>query len=563
MRPTGTTRTLLNASVIAFALALISLPQKAHAQATAGVGSDATPLPAKSTRINISGLWTNYDSRFAPDASGDLKKSGLFAGFSRDNFGAADLPVLTGAQTNIRSLSGLGNAFALSLGKLEAQGEVNKSIVPLQIDYGVTNRLSLSLMVPYVETRSANSFVLNRGGLGANVGQNPSRSISSALATNTTVATQIESSRTLLSAEMARCADTSATGGGCTAIRANPAAAQALLAQAATFRTQLSQLYGTSAQRGAVVVPVIQSAAQTAIEAKLAALRESFVGFSASSLDGTTKPVGASVVYATGALQGIVKDTAFGLDYDTLAIGGRAGMGDVELSANLLLLNTLGNSQFDRLNLSRKGVRTLVSGGWRFGTATGGRSGNPFDLPTGDGANAVLLRSTTDFIWSRRLWISGTVRYAKPLADNVVTRFRAISDSTLFRPSLSLPAERKLGAHTEIEIAPRFGIGRSFGLSAAYRLTRQDASTLQTTFTDIDAAALYGPDLISTTATTVQSVFFGASYSTLNAFVRGKSRWPLEVVYSHGLVVGASGDVVPATVSDRIELRIYTRFPRR
>lgn len=553
----------MRASLVACSVALTLMSTSALAQATAGVGSDATPLPAKSARINISGLWTNYDSRFAPDANGDQKKSGLFSGFSRDNLGVADLPVLTGAQNNIRTLSGLGDAFALSLGKLEAQGDVNKSIVPLQIDYGVTNRLSLSLMVPYVETRSASSFVLNRGGLGANVGQNPSRTISSALATNTTVTTQIESSRALLTAEVARCADTSATGGGCTAIRANPSAAQSLLAQAAAFRLQLSQLYGTSAQRGAVVVPVVKSAAQTAIEAKLAALRESFVAFGSNGLDGTTKPVGASTVYATGALQGIAKDSAFGLDYDTLAIGGRAGMGDVELSANFLLLNTLGNSQFDRLNLSRKGVRTLVSGGWRFGTATGGRSGNPFDLPTGDGANALLLRSTTDFIWSRRLWVSGTVRYAKPLADNVVTRFRSISDSTLFRPSLTLPAERKLGAHTEIEIAPRFGIGRSFGLSAAYRLARQDASTLQTTFADVSDAESFGPDLISTTAATVQSVFFGASYSTLNAFVRGKSRWPLEIVYSHGLVIGASGDVVPATISDRIELRIYTRFPRR
>ena len=67
----------------------------------------------------------------------------------------------------------------------------------------------------------------------------------------------------------------------------------------------------------------------------------------------------------------------------------------------------------------------------------------------------------------------------------------------------------------------------------------------------------------STPATTVQALFFGASYSTMNAFVRGKSRWPLEVIYSHGLVVGASGGVIPATVTDRIELRIYTRFPRR
>lgn len=548
---------------------LLASPFALGAQATAGIGDDATPLPVHGARIRIVGLWTNYDSRFAPNAKGDIEKSRLFSEFSRDNLGAADFTRLSGAQDNIRNLSGLGNAFALSFGQLDAKGDVSKSIVPLQIDVGVTNRLSLSLMVPYVETRSASSFTLNRSGTGANVGQNPSRANASARNANTTVATQIDASRAKLSAEIARCADVLETGGGCAAIRANPAAAQSLLTQSAAFRTQLSLLYGTNSTTGAVVVPIAQSAAQTAIENKLAAMRDQFLNFGSSSLDATSKPVGATFIYATGALQAMAQDSAFGLAYDTLAIGGRAGMGDVELSATFLLVNSLGNSQFDRLNLSRKGVRTAVSGGWRFGTATGGRSGNPFDLPTGDGANALLLRSTTDLIWNRRFWVSGTVRYAKPLADNVVTRFRPISDSTLFRPSLVLPAERKLGAHTEIEIAPRFGIGRSFGLSAAYTLARQDASTLSATFPDADVAttafsvADFGSSLVSTTATTVQSVFFGASYSTLNAFVRGKSRWPLEVLYSHGLVLNASGGVAPATVSDRIELRIYTRFPRR
>lgn len=539
------------------------LPAASHAQATAGIGQDAVPLPAKGARISIIGLWENYDSRFAPTLDGGNEKSRLFSGYSRDNLGAADFTRLTGAQSDIRGLSGL-DAFSLSLGQLEAKGDVTKSIVPFQIDYGVTNRLSLSLLVPYVETRSASSFALNRGGAGANVGKNPAIASDGSRSTNTTVASQIASSREALQAEITRCADAEATGGGCTAIRANPAGAQSLLTQSASFREQMSQLYGTDDVTGAQVVPLTNSAAHAAIIARLVAIRAGFQGFASNRLDSLTRPVGATFIYATGALQDIAKDSAFGVGYDTLAIGGRAGMGDVELSASFLLLNSLGASQFDRLTLSRKGIRTMVSGGWRFGTATGGRTGNPFDLPTGDGANALLLRSTTDLIWSRRFWVSGTVRYAKPLADNVTTRFAPISDSTLFRPSSISNAERALGAHTELEIAPRFGIGRSFGLSAAYRLSRQEESSI-TPIGDPLEVPVDGVDIqaYTTPATTVQSIFVGASYSTMNAFVRGKSKWPLEVIYSHGMVVGASGGIIPATVTDRIELRIYTRFPRR
>ena len=543
------------------------LPAAAFAQATTGVGEDAVPVPARGSRIRIGGVWSNYDSRFAPTVDGSSKRGGLFAGFARDNLGVADFPKLAPAETNIRALSGLGTGFQLSLGKLEARGDVSKSTTPFQIDYGITNRLSVSVLVPYTETTSNNRFTLNRGGAGATVGQNPARltATNSSRTANDAVATQIAASRALLAAEIVRCANAAESGGGCTAIRANPTAAQALLSQAASFRTQISALYGTNTIAGSPVVPIATSLAQRAIETQLLALRSSFSNFSSNGLDSTSKPIGATVIYGTGGLSAIVRDSAFGLAYDTLMNGGRAGIGDVEVSATLLLLNTLGSSQLNRLNVSKKALRTSVTGGWRFGTATGGRSGNPFDLPTGDGANALLVRSTTDFIWNRRFWISGTVRYVKPLTDNVVTRFPATSDSSLFRPSTVSAGARTLGALTEFEIAPRLGIGRSFGLSAAYAIGHQSSSTIAPILDPVvdPLPNANVPASYSTLATTAQTLQFGASYSTLSGFVRGKSRWPLEIIYSHGLTLAGSGGVVPANIFDRIELRIYTRFSRR
>lgn len=553
-------------AVAAVCLALLtSQAGLAAAQTSAGVGEDATPVPAKSARIRIGGLWTSYDSRFAPTTNGGNRKGGLFDGYSRDNLGVADMPILAPAEANIQSLSGLGSAFSLSLGALEATGDASRSVVPFQMDYGITNRLFVTVVVPYVETTSNSRFVLNRGGTGATVGANPARTTPAARTANTTVVTQLNQSRTSLTNEIARCAIATETGGGCAAIRANPAAAQALIDQSATFSSRVAELYGTAAAPGAPVVPISQSTVQKAIEDRLAAFRTQFIAFSSNSLDATTRPVGATRIYGSTGLQEIAQDSAFGLAHDSLALGGRAGMGDVDVSATFLWLNTGSASQYNRLNTTRRAIRSSVTAGWRFGTATGGRSGSPFDLPTGDGANALLAKSTTDFVWNQRFWLSGTVRYVKPLSDNVVTRFPAVADTSLLKPFGEVDATRTLGARTEIEIAPRFGIGPSFALSAAYTMSRLAESTLEATAEGqrqlVDAGVLtlgYG-----TPALTVQAVQFGAAYSTLSAFTRGKSRWPLEVVYSHGLTLSGSGGVVPAASFDRIELRIYTRFPRR
>jgi hypothetical protein len=55
----------------------------------------------------------------------------------------------------------------------------------------------------------------------------------------------------------------------------------------------------------------------------------------------------------------------------------------------------------------------------------------------------------------------------------------------------------------------------------------------------------------------------GLSFSTLSSYVRGRSRFPAEVIYTHTVPLAASGGEVPAVASDRLELRVYTGFPRR
>jgi len=61
---------------------------------------------------------------------------------------------------------------------------------------------------------------------------------------------------------------------------------------------------------------------------------------------------------------------------------------------------------------------------------------------------------------------------------------------------------------------------------------------------------------------TFQAYMYGATFSTLASYVRGRARWPVEVLYVHTAPITGSGDAL-AMSTDRLELRLYFGFPRR
>ena len=55
----------------------------------------------------------------------------------------------------------------------------------MSVDVGITPRLSIGVVVPYVESRDNALLVLNRDGTGATVGQNPAFAAASGAAART------------------------------------------------------------------------------------------------------------------------------------------------------------------------------------------------------------------------------------------------------------------------------------------------------------------------------------------------------------------------------------------
>lgn len=561
--PSGLTRWTLRTACTALValVALASATGTADAQAVTGAGDDAIPVSKGTVRIRIAGQWNDWDAVYADSAGGSGKRP-LRSLVAQRALGALSLPRLQPAEAAIRELTGQSN-FSLSLGTLEASGDVRQSTAPISVDVGITRRLSIGVLIPYVESRDNTLLVLNREGTGANVGANPAfgrTGGAAARASNGALLREIAAARVALQAEITRCQV--ATASNCDAIRSNPAAAQQLLSIASATQTAVATLYGDSLRAGSPLVPLASTTLGSSINGSITALRSLFEGYGVRSIGETSRPVGATTAYGPGSLDSLAADSALGLGYSRLGNTRRAGIGDIDLTGSFLLYDTFGGSQARRLNNRGRALRSLLTVGWRFGTAGADDATNAFDVPIGDGANALLLRSTTDLVLSRRFWLSASLRVVKPFADDRVVAIPLRTDSTFLSAFTLGRARQSLGQRTELEVAPRLAFGDFFGVSAAYMIRRVGESTLDATGTPSPSSV---PMLLESTApaSTFQAASIGVSFSTLASYVRGRSRLPVEVMYTHTLPVTGSGGIVPAVSVDRLELRIYTAFPRR
>jgi hypothetical protein len=549
--------------VFAFSGALLAgvaaRPGAAQAQTVAGLGDDAIPLPRGAKRFLISGLWNDWDAVFAPSANGGPNRRPLLAALATSQAGVTIFPQLANAEAGVRTLTGQ-STFALSLGALDAAGEVRQSIAPLGLSLGLTRRLSLRLLVPYVESRDVTQLLLNRAGSTANVGMNPAFVAGTGVAarsTNGAVLSQLDLARTKLAAEIIRCA--APTASGCDAIHGNTAGAQALLLRAATTRMAIASVYGNATNGGAPVVPIENGSAQAAVRTTIATLRADFAGFGVTGIAQGAAPAGATTVYGPGGMTRIVSDTAWKLGYDRLGNTRRAGIGDIDLTASYLLYDSFQADQVRRLLTPSRGVRSMLTAGWRFGTAGSDRTEDPFDVPIGDGANALLVRSTTDLVLTRSVWMSATVRAVKPMSDEIAIALPFRNEANVFDTFTTANAVRSLGTRLELEVAPRLSFGQFFGVSAAY-LVRHWGADRYAAVDPTNAALLTDSGVASRT---MHATAFGASFSTLASYVRGRSRFPAEVIYTHTIPMSGSGAAIPSYTSDRLELRVYTGFPRR
>jgi hypothetical protein len=251
-------------------LILLLGARRSSAQSPTTLLPDATVLPARTVRVRASAAWTRFD-----ELLGDGSKRNIASTLATDSLGARQLPFFASSETEIRTASGLSN-FRLTAGELVAAANSRVLTFPVILEYGLTKRLTLGVVVPLVETRTTLGAQLNPTLGKANVGPNPAFSSSNGAAVRTQNAELVNSLRAAADTLAARVTTCQATPSNpvCAAINGQQSAVQALLQNTASFAGVIERLYGTNETNpGLPYIPIAKDASQEVINARIAALQ--------------------------------------------------------------------------------------------------------------------------------------------------------------------------------------------------------------------------------------------------------------------------------------------------
>ncbi|MFI5244243.1 MAG: hypothetical protein ACHQQR_03390 [Gemmatimonadales bacterium] len=554
--------------LIAALLGVLLFPAPALAQSVLGAGEDALVLPRGTVRFRLLSEWTQWFERYGRGTPGrkDGSVEPLGLDFNLDSIGASQFENIGPVQANIRTLAGMPN-FNASLGK-SALGLSDQIVsTPLAIEFGLTNRVSLTVTVPLVTATAHADWRVNPTGLEPTIGFNPTLGATSALAAiaaiaaNAALLAQFDSAASQLNQRLAFCGSNPAAT-GCGSVNANRAGALALIGNANTFATGLGQLYGgRNGSTGAFFVPISGSAAEAAIEAKVAAYRALYSAFGATAIVGTG-PVAAQTM-AIGDMQQLLTDSTFGVRARPLATSVTHGIGDIDFALKVNLFDSFHGDTKRRFAPKGFNWRQSVGGVFRLGTGRLDAPDNFIDLGTGDHQNDVEIRSWTDLLYGSHFWMSLVARYNVQMADERVMRITDSPHQPIAAAYRQETVKRDLGDEFNLEVTPRWALNDYVGLAGQYSYRRKfsDAYTGRFTVTNLvgEQIAIDAATLDLNTEAREHRLGLGVTYSTVAAFEQKKTRVPVEITYFHTQTTLGSGGSVPKMTLDRVEVRWYWR----
>jgi len=545
--------------------AVAGQPATAQGQRVLGPTDDATVLPRGVLRIGIVPTWGRANERFA-DGLGVTKKGTperLGADYDLDSLTPANFEPLRAIGPSLAILTGKASNAA-SLGRLRVDFDASSVTTPISLEYGITRRVMLGVLVPYVKTRNEVSLIPNPARNEGTLGLNPAIALAGARAQNLSVFTQLSEATTQLQAALTSCQGSSAPE--CAAINADRARAQQLAATGQAVATAVERTYGTMSGVGARFVPVQGSSLHNDVMARLATLSTdfaSFLGAPSSRADWVVaRPVGAPLM-GLADLTAITSDAAYGIGAAPVETVERSHIGDVEVGGKILLYDGLGARPPQRVEPRGVKLRLAVGGAYRFGTGQLQSADHFADIGTGDAQDDLEGRLFADVLVGRRFWTSVVARYGVQQAD---AQFLRITDapSVPFAPGYRRQlVSRDLGDYVAAEISPRYTLTDALMVSASYAFFRkaEDSYTGSFAATDLagQAVTLDASVLNAGTARMEQRIVAGFTYSTMHAYYRGRSALPLEVSYMVGQSLRGDGRTTKQFTS-AIGFRLYSRL---
>jgi hypothetical protein len=168
--------------------------------------------------------------------------------------------------------------------------------------------------------------------------------------------------------------------------------------------------------------------------------------------------------------------------------------------------------------------------------------------------SGVTVHTAMDF-WHGRFGGTIVAQYDKSFA-------RTIQASVVGNPEAFYPfptfafVPRTLGDVVTLDLTPRYLLSPWFSIDGVYGYERTGASTYSLPADDPANPALFTPN---PNAQVAQRIGFGFRYSTVDAYLRGATKTPVEVSYTHLETI--SGDLGTNKIfRDQIQLRIYVNL---
>lgn len=503
---------------------------------------DARVLPKGTIMLRGLTAWTRFGSTYG-GLDSTHEANSLDNAFQTDTLGVRQLPQLAPSEAALRTLTGNAN-LKLSVGSIISVADSRVVTVPIALEYGLTSRLTLGLMVPVLQTRTTLFVELNPqfGPNSSNVGPNPALfpQNTTALGQNQAVVASLDLSRQQLQTALQGC-QTNPTAPVCS----RQAEANQVIATTTAFSDAIRTLYGTAIGQGGPFVP--RGTTQTGIAARLVALNAQYVSLLGAGTYVNGAPAGAAASAANEQLQQLAISPPISLD--SIGSPERISLGDIQLGAALNLFDS-----FRDTTRHTSAFRATLQGNVRFPTGGLGSASLPFDIGTGAGQTGVTGRAIIDARFGRVV-TTALGQYTAFLGSANVTRLPN-TEYSLFPWIAPRLGAREAGNVIQAELTPRFMLTDYFTINGHYSFFHQGAAS----YTASDGAGL----LPTFAASTEQRLGIGFGYSMVGKIARGKaSILPIELTFAHVETFYGSGGLTPKTFTDQIEARIYYRLLRR
>ncbi len=530
------------------ALLLAVAPMGARAQLQLTHTEDAAPIPAGMLRFRMTTGWSRIDERFTANGVRTLTDE-----ISTDSLGPRQLPRLTVVEQGLKTLANDGGT-RLTLGRLNAQSDIRTVTTPIALELGLTRRLSVGVMVPIIQTRRSMHVTVNGDSTRrANVGFIPARTRGSAAGTNAALYAALRSAADSLGQLIANCPK-SPNAPGCSSVNADVSGAAAARTQAQAFADAVRAALGIDSTR-TLLAPRTGSALATAIETQRAATVsrvQQYLGpGAATSSHVFTADADFSYIdlQGRGSAPGLLQSTLGG-GLDSLQTVNRLVIGGATFAARVLVFD---NFQYDTLPRHGLHARMAVGGEYRYET-TRGDSAKQIGSVSPIIGSGVGVSSALD-VTTGRLAATLAARYDKPLARTVDSPLLGNPESYFPVPIFGAVTMTP-GAVVTLDVTPRFLLGEWFALDGLYGIERTGAATYVlpgTATCDGCGVTAFAPNTATRTA---QRAGFGVRYSTVDSYLRGTTRTPIEVSFTHLETI--AGDPGVAKINrDQVAVRIF------